>query len=265
MIDLGENREISLPLKLQLFFFHKTISIVGLIFILISGLLIILFLSQIDFSRFYIDEKSPKAKAIITNIIPTSIKEGSQRIYKYNFYYQPDQSKTTYSLSSYGINPHSPFASSNELNLKPGDTVNVIYSEIHPEIAKIEGMDYKPAPFFLLIIMLIPLMVGLILLLIQVPDYLKTLRLVRQGIKGEALFISMNRTNVKINGRRVMKLLFRYKTKTGEHEFYYKTNHPEPYRTTQIKFPILYDPDKSGHAILIQELPGKIRKLINES
>jgi hypothetical protein len=264
MIDFGENREISLPLKLQLFFFHKTISIIGLIFCLISGILILFFLKELDFSTFYLDEKSPKAKGIITEIIPTSIKEGSQRVYKFNFCYQPSQSKTTYSLSSYGINPHSPFAENKESDLKPGDTVIVIYSALHPEIAKIEGMDYKPAPFFLLIIMLIPFIAGLILLLFQIPDYLKTLHLIRKGVRGEAFFISMNRTNVKINGRRVMRLLFRYHTKKGEHEFYYKTNHPEPYRTSQIKFPILYDPEIPGSALLIQELPKKIRTIINE-
>jgi hypothetical protein len=262
MNHFGIPREISWSHKFQLFFFHNTRGIIGLIFILISGLLILFFFPYIDFSDFYINENSPKAKGIIIDIVPTSIKEGTERIYKYYFYYVPNESSKTYTVISYGKNPARQKYSGLIPAFKQGDTVDVIYSEEHREIAKIKDMDFKPAPLFLLIFMLVPLTIGIILLLSQIPGYQKTLQLIREGVIGEALFISMSYTNIKINGSRVMKLLFRYKTKAGEYEFTYRTNHPEPYRNPQLKHPILYDPENPNKAILIWSLPKKIRELI---
>lgn len=262
MHDFNLPRKISLGSKLHLFFFHKTISIVGLIFLIISVMIIFFFYPYIDFSQFYLNENSPKSKGIITDIIPTSIKEGTVRIYKYKFYYQPTHSPINFTLSSYGKNNTLLSKSGISTSRQPGDTVTVIYSDEHPEVAKIEGMDYKPAPFFILILMMIPLLIGLILLLSQIPNYKKTLRLIREGVIGEAIFISMTSTNIKINDKRVMKLLFRFKTITGEYEFTYKTNHPEAFRTSGIKHPILYDPENPNCAILVQALPRKIRDSI---
>jgi hypothetical protein len=262
MNDFHLPREISLASKLHLFFFYKTISIVGLFFLIVSVTLVLFFFPYIDFSQFYLNENSPKTKGILTDIIPTSIKEGTERVFKFNFYYRAGQDSKTYTLTSYGRNPVYFTQSGLKSQYKSGDTVRVVYSYTRPEIAKIEGMYYKPAPFFLLILMLIPVLIGIILLLSQIPNYIKTLRLIREGEIGEALFISMTHTNVKINNRRVMKLLFRYKTKAGEHEFTYKTNHPEPYRNPQLKHPILYDPENPKRAILIRELPKSIRNII---
>lgn len=260
--DFNIPREISPASKLHLFFFHKTTSKFGLIFVTISVTLIFFFYTYIDFSQFYLNANSSKTKGVLIDIIPTSFKEGSDRIFKFNFYYQAGTKAKTYTVTSYGKN-HALLSNTDFLiAYKPGDTVSVVYSDTYPEIAIMEGMYYKPVPFFIFILMIIPLLLGLILLLIQIPNYKKTLRLIREGVVGEALFISMTHTNIKINNKRVMKLLFRFKTKSGEHEFTHNTNNPEPYFNHQLNHPILYDPENPKSVILIRTLPHTIRKLI---
>lgn len=203
-------RHIPFPLQIKIIFGEKT-AFVGWMVLAIGLLFSGIFLSLSDFSNWRFKKNSPRAQAIITKIEFSNARENKKSILAYHYEFDLQGIKQV--GVSYGFGGE----------YKEGDEANVIFLEKKPEYSRIENLRKKPFGQITLFVLIFPLIGGL-LIFFSLPKALRKLKVLREGVLGEGVYLRTEPTNVRINRRVVMRLFFElqagnktYQVKTETH------------------------------------------------
>jgi hypothetical protein len=137
--------------------------------------------------------------------------------------------------------------------LRAGEVVDVEYPVGRPERARIAGMRAQPMSPWLLLTFTPPLLAGLVLLGIAIVLGRRGLRLLRDGAVTTGTLVAREPTSMRVNGRRVYRLVYDYRGSDGHPARAVGRTHRVAERT---EAQIVYDPDGRA-AIPIGCLPGQ--------
>jgi len=138
---------------------------------------------------------------------------------------------------------------------KPGELVPIEYPEGHPANSRIAGMRSTTFGGFVLFVAIFPA-VGLLLLIPGLLQGLKANRLLAHGRPAVGVLKSKEKTNTKINGRRVYRLKFQFTGEDGmEHTATASTHTPERLQD-DAEEALLYDPRRPSYAVMLDGLPA---------
>jgi hypothetical protein len=136
--------------------------------------------------------------------------------------------------------------------------VEVEYLPDDPATSRIKGWRRKPNGMGAIFVVLFPA-VGLALALLGIVKGLRRARLLRVGRPAFGRLVDKQPTNVKINNRPVMKLVFEFKDEKGAtHRAEARSHVPEKLEDDADE-PLVYDPANPSQAQLLDELPGTVR------
>lgn len=238
-------RHIPLPLLIRMFFESDFLLLFGWIFFTIGSIIFCVFASLSDFSSLVLSKDSPQAQAVIFKIEYANAQENRARIYAYHYKFQVDGKE--YEGISYGFSS----------DYQEGDTATVVYvyKSNKPTYSRIVNLRQKHfSPFFLIFIAIFPLIGGSVLA-IAIPKVFTKIRILKEGVLGEALLVGMEPTNTTINKQRVMKMFFElmsagktYKTHLNTHQIH-KFWDDKPQK-------VLFLPQEPEKALIVSSLPG---------
>lgn len=236
-------RHIPSPLLIRMFFESDFLLLFGWVFFTIGSIIFCVFASLSDFSSLILSKDSPQTQAVIYKKEYANTQENRVPIYEYHYKFQVEGKE--YTGISYGFSS----------NYQEGDTATVIYKRNKPTYSRIVNLRKKHfLPFFLIFIAIFPLIGGLVLA-IAIPKVFTKIRILKEGVLGEASLVGMEPTNTTINKQRVMKMLFElvsggktYKIHLNTHQIHkFWDNKPQK---------VLFLPQEPEKTLIISSLPG---------
>jgi hypothetical protein len=202
------------------------------------------FAMNADLSGYYFDEEIEVVEGISLGANATNASENEIPVYATDYSFRTDD----------GIEYHGVSYATGEW-VEAGQTLRVEFPKGNPEISRIQGMRMKIFSPFVLFVVIFP-GVGLVFILLGLRRSFRALRLLRNGVMTYGLLVSKKRTNVKINGRTVYKISFKYFDRQGG-EYIYKLRTPVPYPLMdEDKEGLLYLRNKPSCAIMVDSLPA---------
>lgn len=183
-----------------------------------------------------------QATATVTSIEQTSSSENKRKIYRVHYTFV-DESGVERRGESYTKDPPREPASW-QVEYRSGD----------PSESRLAGMRTRPFSPFLLMVLIFPL-VGLGLVLWQLPTALHNLRLLRYGAETKGKLVDKRPTHVEINNAPVMALTFEYEVDGKPYRATVKTLTTAPLED-DAREPMLYDPQSPSRAMTLDHLPG---------
>jgi hypothetical protein len=239
-------RSIPFPLQVQIIF-GDLITVFGWFFLTIGLIFSSIFLSMSDFSDWRFKKDSPKTQATITNIEYGNASENKKAIFSYHYEFTDLQGVKQKGIS-YGF----------QGKYNVGDKATVIFLEKKPEYSRIENLRKEPFGQFTLFVLIFPLVGGSIVFF-SIPKALKKIRILREGVIGEGVYLRMEPTNTSINRQRVMRLFFELKVGNKIYEVSTQTHHDSLIRKLTDETPqkLLYLPQHPEQAVLLDNVAGK--------
>ncbi|TAE75927.1 MAG: hypothetical protein EAZ85_01245 [Bacteroidetes bacterium] len=241
-------RHLSLALRLKILFGNTTAQS-GWGILILGQIFFILFVMQVDFSDFYLGKNSPKTQGKITKINNTNTRINKRNVYEFHYEYQ-DKNNVKLQGISYSTNK----------DLSINSLVNVEYLEKKTTYSRIENMQKKLFPMYIILLAVISL-IGIVISVISISRGLKNIRLLQIGVVTKGKFIKMEPTKVKVDNQFVQRLYFEFtdhfgKTQTTTADLLdTKKLQDEPEET------IFYDAENPSKALLIDGLPSNIKLL----
>lgn len=236
-------RHIPLPLLIRMFFESNFLLLFGWIFFTFGSIIFCVFASISDFSDFVLSKDSPRTQAIIYKKEYANARENRVSIYAYHYKFQVEGQE--YTGISYGYSS----------DYQVGNTATVIYKKGKPTYSRIENLRHKQfQPYFLLFIVIFPL-IGGIILAIAIPKVFSKIRILREGTMGEATFSGMKPTNTTVNKQRVMKMSFHLQSGGKTYTIHHNTHQTHKFFTDK-PLKVLFLPHQPEKALLINSLPG---------
>lgn len=246
-----EKRIIPLGARLLLVFGRFSIPF-GLVFLAFSLFFIFAFNPLVSFQQ--LGNKPSTAIATIHSIEPTNTYINDNVVNSYNYsFFLPDGSK--YDGKSY----------SEYYFYQPGDTVQVIYSNINPSISKIEGMRSGEVALWVLFLFSPFFLVGLGFTIFGLNKSFKEIYLLQVGSTALGTLIKKESTSTSINNQRVYKYTFEFTAQDGQK---YKTickTHITALLEDEKHEKLVYDPNNPEKALLLDSLPRLFRKYIDSN
>jgi hypothetical protein len=138
--------------------------------------------------------------------------------------------------------------------LEEGRSVKIEYAADNPAASRIEGMrhDTQGFPVFVVIFPL----AGFVCIVAGAVRARKDYHLLVNGEVGVGKLKSKKRTNVFVNRRQVVNLVFQFTAKNGKSYFVStKTNQPGKLQDQEYEG-LLYDPRRPSRAVMVHSLPG---------
>jgi hypothetical protein len=90
-----------------------------------------------------------------------------------------------------------------------GTNVSITYRKDDPTKAAVTGTNVKPFPIWTLKVLWFPIL-GFVLLLKGVPRIARKIRVFRNGVFAEGVFVEEVTTNTSVNNRRIMAYQYAY-------------------------------------------------------
>jgi hypothetical protein len=118
-------------------------------------------------------------------------------------------------------------------------------------------MRTKPMPVFMFFVLIFPL-AGLLMLGSGFHTGLNACRLLSSGKIAGGVLRSKEATNTRVNGRRVYKLTFDFKSEDGKSHIAAVSNHVLDKLEDDYYEPLLYDPLDPSRSVLLGNLPGAV-------
>jgi hypothetical protein len=139
-----------------------------------------------------------------------------------------------------------------------GDNVSITYRKDDPTKAVVTGTSAKPFPFWTLTVLMFPI-VGFVFLIKGVPRIAKKIRIFRDGLFTEGVFVEEVATNVSVNDRQIVayKYVFEIDGEVHSAEFRGTRNTVVPKSAI-----VMYLKDNPHEGLVIEGLPSSIRERI---
>lgn len=226
--------------------FGNTYSVMGTIFIAFSWIFCVVFLSRMDLTSFSFSDDSPMTTGVVTQVEMTGSSENKRKIYAYHYTYTiGNQSFSGVSYESGGY-------------AEAGDSVQVQYLTDKPEVSRIEGMRSSEFDMWVLLVLIFPI-VGGVMTWVGLKDGFKGLRLLKHGELTTGKLINSELTNTRINNRPVYKMTFEFTTTEGKRQEAVAKTHEVELLQDEAQERILYLPDRSDIAMVLDEMKGSPR------
>jgi hypothetical protein len=186
----------------------------------------------------------------VTDVRSTGASENHQQIYAHHY---------EYSVAGSSFNSTS-YAKGNTLD--SGTPVTVEYDPANPSKSRIEGMrrgQFSPAVLFVVIFPL----VGLAILIPSTIWGRRRNHLLENGIFTTGKLLGRRPTNMTVNKRPVIELVFEFTTRDGRRcEATARTTNPQKLED-EAQEPLLYDPENPEKACLLDEAPARPKVEMN--
>jgi hypothetical protein len=138
---------------------------------------------------------------------------------------------------------------------REGDNVTVEFPAGKPGFSRIRGMRRTPFGPFVAFVLVFPL-AGLTLVLPSVWRGWRNVRLLVTGETAQAVFLSKEYTNVRINKQTVYKLTFQFTDKLGQtRRAIARTTTPEWLQSHPSEL-VFYDAVRPEKSVVLRSLPG---------
>lgn len=231
-----KQREIPFLMKTQLIF-GQTMSYIGLFIFAFGFIFVLAFVPKSDWQAMRFDKNSPIIDGVITAVENTNASQNKKSIYAYRY---------ACSLGE-GVSYRT------SVNATVGDQVAVQYVASNPKIHRIKGMRSKPFDVLIVLFVAIFPLVGALLAGLGIDKGVRAVNILQYGEIGYGKYLGAETTNTSINGRRVYRMFFEFKTKNDEtHGAIATTNAPQKL-TDEPTEQLIYLPDKPEKNFLIDE------------
>lgn len=257
--SLNPPRAVPLPVQLRVLF-GGMVSQMGWLFLGFGLIFVWVFAVNVDFSGpLRLIMRQVETRGQVTAIEDTNISEGGDDdspgtpIYRILYRFAGPGGRTLEG-ESFSVGT----------DLQPGDAVRVEYAASNPENSRIAGLRQAPLPLFGMFVIIFPL-IGLVMVVYSLMEGIKGIQLLRGGELAQATLISAEPTSMSVNNRPVVRLTFDFTDADGRlHEVASRTTHPELLQDQQTE-PVLYDPRRPDHAVMLDALPGSPRLMADGS
>lgn len=176
----------------------------------------------------------------------TALRDG-RRTHAYTFEYE-DRAGVARRATSYGGSG----------TFAPGGRAQVEYLERNPNVARILGQHRGPVPLWVAVFAVFPIL-GIGFAIYRARKGLRALGLLRTGRVAAARLVARERLDMHIDQKWVHRLTFEYHDDAGQPQTRRVDTH-EPRRLTNERAEcLLYDPRRPDRAVLLDELPVRIR------
>jgi len=239
------SRHVSPGAKVQLLF-GGFVNQFGWCFLGFGMIFVWLFLPIVDLSSFSYDaDDFSRARGEVLERNKTSSSENKRRIYEYRFVFDIDGQEHHGTSYRSGRGP------------ARGASVAVEYLRADPTIARIEGQRLTPMGPILLLVLVFPI-VGGVFVLYGFTTGTRALSLLANGCLTEGKFEGKEPTGVRINRRRVYRMIFSYQANDGRtYRTESRTHETEKLEDDELE-QLIYDPSAPSNAILLDKLPGNL-------
>ncbi len=237
-------REVPLALRLPLLFGGPA-GLFGWLFAMIGSLVLAGFLPFTDLvSPRIASQPSETTRGVILRVELTSCTENEHRVYAYHYGYRAADGEVREGVS---------FAYADAA--REGDRVDVRYLRGSPEVAKVEGMRARPFGLAVLFVLIFPL-VGLCFIAATYAKGRRAIDDLRNGILARGKLRDVRGTNVVVNNRPVLEMVFEFVDRQGVTQTA-KARTTEPAKLQDQPTELLiYRPDRPASAVLLDALPG---------
>lgn len=227
--------------------------LIAISLIIFSSLFVLSTINDIDFGEIkYLREDVSVGSGVISNIFETGTIVNDEAVYGYDYIF----------LSPIGNLEWTSFHLGYIYEI--GDTVEIEYSSIRPDVNRIKGMNNTPGGLFLLLFT-IPFLIGFVWITINIVKGVKKYRLLKIGIYTSTKFIRKESTKIEINDRSVYKYFYSFLDKNGvEHLLSLNTSTPEKLDSDEGVIAV-FDPYNPNNAMLVDSLPTGISDFIKEN
>lgn len=236
-------RPIPLGLRLKILFGGFS-SQFGWIFFGFGMIFVLVFVTNIDFSDFYLGEGSPTAQGKVTKVFATNSSVNKRTVFACEYEFTaPNGQKIQATSYTTGRLPNE------------GDTVDVEYLTNKPSYSRIKGMSQGAFPPFVLFVLIFPT-IGLIFIIANLLWSLKALRILKDGIITSGQLSRTEATNTRINNSPVIRYFFTFTAQDGQkYEAKAETHNPASILDERQEM-IFYDPLDPKKAVVKDNLPG---------
>lgn len=219
--------------------------LIAIFLVSFSSLFTVLTIAEADFEEIkYLDEHVSIGKGVITSIFESNLSINGESVlgYDYTFFSPNGEMKWT----SYHLG----------LVYEIGDSVEIEYSPVRPDVNRIKGMNNTPGGWMAAIILL-PLIGSVIWLVYSIWKGMFRLRLLRIGYFANARLERKESTMFKVNNKRVYRFVFSFLDNWGnENVVTAKTSNPEKFEPLENVIAV-YDPGNPRHAFILDSLPAR--------
>jgi hypothetical protein len=219
--------------------FGGPLVVFGWLFAAIGMVAALVFLPMLDLS---FGDHDRQASATLTSVEETSSTENEHRIYRVRYTFL-DEAGLVRHGESYTTDPPS-VSGSWRVDYRSGD----------PSESQLHGMRRRPFSPLFLFVLVFPI-VGLGLVIWQLPAARRNVRLLRYGAETRGKLVRKRETRVTVNDTPVMALTFEYEVCGKTYSTMVKTLQPAPLEDDEREA-MLYDPQSPSRATTLDHLPG---------
>lgn len=241
-------RNISLLIKIQIIFSDVKFFI-GFVFFVMGSFFMIIFGSMINFDDLKFSKNSPVTKGYITNSRTTNSYVNDQAVIEYSYEYttQNGQQFTGTSFTTDYLS----------------DSINVTYLANNPETSKIQNTNSGAFPYWVIFLLAIFPIIGFALAFSGLKKVLGWLEIIKVGQVTFGTFFRKETTGASVNEQQVYRFFFKFYVNNQEFEATGETY--KTYKLTDEQYePLIYNPTAPSEAIMIDGLPGSVRKVFTE-
>lgn len=248
IIDTLEPRQLPLSIKLSVSFI-SIYFLFGFVFTL-AGSFAFRMTREGNYSSTFNSESSlEKSTAVIYEVSATNSSENKQKIYRYKYRFT-DTNKNEYEGVSYET----------DMGISQGDERTVYYKLSDPTISYLSGMRSSLFQIWVLLLMLIFPVIGISFLIVHFKRANRYLKILKHGLLTSGKVVSKTATSTKINNQPVYIVTFEFIDKQKHAvRAELKTHIPQVLEDEQ-KEPVVYIPESPTEAIMLDALPGNVRK-----
>jgi hypothetical protein len=237
-------RSVPLPLVVNLAVGSK----IAWLVLVFASIFAWLFCANADLSFVTFRPPYEQAQGTVMRISPTNASENRQTIQRIDYSYRVRGAALTGDSYFVGSGP------------EVGETVTVEYLADTPQRSRIAGMRRDLWSPWILLLVLFP-GACLAVIVFTARSGLRRCRLLRDGLQATGKLIDRQPTNVTINRRPVIKLIYEFDAYDGGKRIAsMRTHQPERFQDAE---PRLYDPLDPSRSMLIDSLP--VRPQLDEA
>lgn len=243
-------RSIS-PLVALSVMFNNIHGYMGLSFAGLGMIFVIVFTPMVDFiSPFYFGDDAEKTSGIVTEVNSTNVSVNEDNVLEYKFVFT--YMGRTYSGVSY----------STDRSFTVDQNAPVEFEPDNPAIARIEDMDLKPMPIFVLFVFIFP-GIGFVFLYFAFRKGIPKINAIRYGIMTRGKFMKMEATGGSINNQTIYDCHFSFKDRMGNEFTAVGSTHKTELIRDEAEERIIYDPENPANSVVVDAMPSLVRRFLS--
>ena len=231
--------------------FNNIFGYMGLSFAGLGMIFVIVFTPMVDFiSPFYFGDDAEKTSGIVTEVNSTNVSVNEDNVLEYKFVFT--YMGRTYSGVSY----------STDRSFTVDQNAPVEFEPDNPAIARIEDMDLKPMPIFVLFVFIFP-GIGFVFLYFAFRKGIPKINAIRYGIMTRGKFMKMEATGGSINNQTIYDCHFSFKDRMGNEFTAVGSTHKTELIRDEAEERLFYDPENPANSVVVDAMPSLVRRFLS--